>query len=72
MSIIPKKVTGGEYVYFQTSKNGRKYERFIGRADNPETWSLAWKLYLEHTQKKIEKYKERINELMTERDLKPI
>ena len=71
MSIIPKKATGGEYVYFQYYVNGRKREKCIGRADNPETWVEAWRYYLAYTQTKLEKYKKRLNEKMTQQGLKP-
>jgi hypothetical protein len=69
MSIIVKKVHGDEYVYFQTYELGRKKEEYVGRADNPNVWERALKLYAKYKSHEVSDFRQRITEEMTRRRL---
>jgi hypothetical protein len=69
MSLVVKKTTGGEYVYFQTYHEGKKKEEFVGRADDPEAWNVVWILYLKESEGQRTALAKRIEHEMNRRRL---
>lgn len=51
MSIVTKKVTGGVYVYFQTYRNGKRVDEYMGPADDRVSWAKAYVRLVDYQEK---------------------
>ena len=54
MSLEIKRVHGNRYLYLQYYIGGKRFEKGLGRVDDPESWSKAAKLYDEYLNKYVE------------------
>ena len=54
MSLEVKRVHGNLYLYLQYYIGGKRFEKGLGRVDDPESWSKAARLYDEYLSKYVE------------------